>query len=310
MNSPATVLVLLVALAGLVFFTLRWLQLRATYNAMSGVERTYTQMSADTEKTRRRRNTGIARLRRRVDAYGFGRSLWPLALIVVFAFVAAAAGLRLVGIDQKVSVLAAAPAAILGGVVAYQWSIRRRVDRFNNQMITLLDMLTAQVKAGNGVERSLATISPGLPQPIRGELDKALDAASSGGDLIDALRTLSEQYPSRAFSMFLAALEIDRSDGHSITDALSQASELLKRGFVLQSEARAELASTRWEFIGVTLILMGIAFKMVFGGVTGSEHSVYTSPVGIAVLGLCAGNVALGIWRFNRLIARIRKDTE
>lgn len=304
-----TTLLLLVAVAGFAFFTIRWLQLRSGYNAMSGVERTYAEMTADTNKAKAKRNTPLRRLRNKIESLGLGRSIIPLLLAAAFAYIIVIMLLRLAGITGILAAILALPIGMLVISLLYRWAQRRRVDEFNNQMITMLELLTAQVKAGNGVERSLVNIVPALPQPIRSELQKALDAAATGGDLIASLQELCDAYPSRAFRMFLAALEIDKTEGHTITPALTQAAELLKRSFALQSEARAELSSTRWEFIGVSIILLAIAGKMVLGNIQ-TPGSVFTTPLGVGVLILCFGNAAFGVWRFNRMIAGMRKDTE
>lgn len=308
MNAAAT-LALIVFSGGFAFFAIRWIQLRSGYRAMSTVEQTYATVTADSAKAEAKRRSPIRRLKTKMVSLGLGESIFPLIAASAFAYLAAVAALRLTRLTDLWTLLLAGPAAVIVIWIVRQIGQKRNSSRFNQQMITMLELLTAQVKAGNGVDRALTTITPSLPQPMRGEMEICLNAAATGGDLLVSLSELRDRYPSRAFDMFLAAIEIDKSEGHTITPALIQASDLLKKTFALQSEARAELSSTRWEFIGVTAILLGISAKMLFAG-NASTDAVFTSPIGITILVLCGANTALGIWRFNRLTNKIRKDTE
>lgn len=110
--------------------------------------------------------------------------------------------------------------------------------------------------------------------------------------------------------MFLAALEIDRSEGNRLEPALTQAADMLKKQFALQSEARAELSSVKWEFMGVTGVIGLITFKMILDAGSSGGANPFATPVGFIILAAAFGNVVLGIVRFQRLMDRLYKETQ
>lgn len=306
--DPRLVLLLLAGIAGFAFFAMRWIQLRSGYKAMSATEQRYAEITAAAQQNRKKSGGRWALLRRRLRETGWPADLFTMVALTGFAFLTAAVALRIVGASEWLAVLAAAPVAAAATWMVFRIVSNRRVAQVNQQMITMLDLMVAQVRGGVGAERALMLVVPSLPDPLKSEMAAVVDRTSAGSNLIDELTALSQKYPSRAFSLFIAALEMDRSDGSPLEPALTQASDMLKRTFALQSEARAELSSTRWEFIGVTAVICAIAVKMVADTTSSGDH-VYSTPIGFALLAAGAANVVWGIVRFNRLMDKLIKET-
>lgn len=306
--SPVLVAVFLVSLAGFGFFATRWIQLRSGYRAMSPAERRYADVSAESQRSRDKDSTRLATLRRRLRESGWPADVFTLVALAGFAFLVAAVGLRIAGAPEWVAALAAAPVAAGTVWLAFRIVVNRRNAQVNRQLVTMLELMVAQVRGGVGAERALMLVVPSLPEPLKSEMTTVLDRASSGGDLLDELRLLEQKYPSRAFGMFIAALEMDRSEGASLEPALNQAADMLKKSFALQSEARAELSSTRWEFIAVTLVICLISLKMVID-TDESGSPVYSTWWGMLILAAAVANTVFGIVRFNRLMDRLVKET-
>ena len=142
---------------------------------------------------------------------------------------------------------------------------------------------------------------------MRDELVAALRSGAATQDYVAALRELSERYPSRAFSMLLSALEIDRAQGQAITPALEQAAKMLKQDKALSEETKAELAQITYEFYAVAAIIGGITFLVLRSGArAGDDGNIYSTTLGLIVLGLSFGNMLLGLFRFRSAVNKMR----
>ena len=208
--------------------------------------------------------------------------------------------------------LNAAVAGVLAVAVCFLtvWGILRAiVERkrrlFRRQLLQALTLMASQIEAGSGPKRALEQIVAQLEDPLGEELGAALAQTVASKDLVGALRDLSVRYPSRAFSMFIAAMEIDEMQGGSLAPALRQAAALLSRDFELVEEAQAELSQTRSEFFIVTGI---IGFICVFMFEAGGQaaHDAYTSFIGIVILSIFIANFAFGIFRVLKLLSKAK----
>jgi Flp pilus assembly protein TadB len=192
---------------------------------------------------------------------GWPADVFTLVALAESGYLVCAIGLKVAGASDLIAALAAAPTAILIAWLVVKWVAKKRVSTVNKQLIVMLDLMIAQVRGGVGAERALMLVTPALPSPLRGEMTKVMDRATSGSDVLTELQELATRYPSRAFAMFLAALEVDRNEGHRLEPALTQSFAEMLKTFTLRSEARAELSSTKWEFYGVTAVICGISVK-------------------------------------------------
>lgn len=303
-------LLLVIGVMGTVFFLTRWFQLRSGYSSMSEVERRYAEVQASIEEKRdAEKDTSLDARRRRLYAYmGLRESSVPLVFGIGFALLTLTSVLVAVGVAPLLAAIVSVPVSVITVFAIVKVSAGRRRRSFNVQLVTLLDLLTAQLRSGVGTERALVAVLPSLQEPMHGEIDRAVRAASSGGDLIANLAQMKERYPSRSLDMFLSALEIDRSEGHSIVPALEQASTIMKNAFTLQSEGKAELSSAKMEFYGVLVVVVGLGVRMILASPDAAK--TWVSFGGVLALAVALGLVTLGIVVFQRIIKTLEKETE
>ena len=278
----------------------------AVWFAIQGVVSVLTRRSAGAvalaealieEESRRKRQAPLsARVRNALAARGWTGMATPLLLAAAFLWGLFSVVLLFFTGNRLLSVLLAAVgcAAVLwvvGGVVATQ-----RKSAFDRQLVGVLSLAATQLAAGNPIQRSLQQATLTIGEPLRGELTRALDEAAATKDLIGALRQLAVRYPSRAFDLFLTALEIDRDAGGRIEPALRQAAEGLQQDFELAQEANAEISQAKIEYVGIMVIMGFIAVAMI-GGTDSSVRSAYFEPVSLILLALGAANFAWGVLR-------------
>lgn len=300
-------LLVCLAVAGVAFFLMRAVQAARTRRAMSSLELTRLEIE-EARELERRKPIG-ARVQDFLAGIGWdGNELTVISALVVLYMVLSAA-LTLTGLPLAVSALVALPTAGLVVASAARWVANGRRKRFDRQLVELLDRLARQMAAGAGVQASLHTVVPAMPEPLRSEMLTVLNNPEAMKDLPAALEPLQVKYPSRGIRMFHSALEIDRDEGLSIRESLAQAAESLNSEFRLRAEAVAEISQQRGEFFMILTILIGMSAYQLFR-TDESTQAAYASPMGLTVLVVAAANVAVGVWRLLRTLSNIEGGNE
>lgn len=298
-------LVALLAVTGASFFLIRAVQMQIGYRSMGRIETQRAEMEA--ARARAERLTIAQRMRAAMDAVGYDGDIFPFAAGLAFLYLALVTALAAFGVPYWVAYISALPVAGTAVWVIAKWAATQRRTKFNEQLVDMLEMVAGQIEGGTGALRAMNLVAGTLPEPIRSEMIATLDESRASKDLIGAMRRLSERYPSRALSLYIAALEIDQNEGHSIGPAIRQAAEDLHSDFQLRSEANAEISQQRGEFFIILGVMGAIAGYMMFGG-DGDRVEAYNSPVGFALILAGLANVGWGIWRVMRMLNTIKGE--
>jgi tight adherence protein B len=303
MDNRLIQLILAVACAGSAYFVIGYVLTRAQYKklAESKVQLAYLAIE-EGERSRRLslRSRANARLRRA----GWEGGAAPIIAAVGFLYAVVVLVMFALGLPEILGLVVGLPACVAVVQVIIRQIVYRRRLTFQRQLMPALSMLAAQIESGNGAERALEQILPSLEDPLGAELQRALRSTVTQ-ELVPALATIGERYPSRAFSLFLAALEVDRIQGGSLAPALREASAMLERQFELVEEAQAELSQAKMEFFVVAGIIAMIAAFML-GQDNPTIRGAYTSTVGLVAVGTGAVLFVIGIWRAMRLLRSVK----
>jgi len=302
MDSGLITLLLAAAVGASAYFLVSYALTRVSYRKMSRIDLAYMVIR---EAEDRQGFNLKDRLVERLRLAGWSGGLAPIVTATGFLYAACVMLVSVVGVDQNLAIILGIPLCFgMVSLVVLRISLKRQVA-FQRQLMPALSMLAAQIESGNGAERSLEQILPSLEDPLGEELHNAL-AATVTMDLVAALRETARRYPSRAFMLFLAALEIDQIQGGALAPALREASMMLQRQFELIQEAQAELSQAKMEFYGVLGIVSFITIPLLTSD-DQTVRSAYYSPTGIAVLFAAGLLAAAGIWRAMRIFRQAKR---
>lgn len=184
--------------------------------------------------------------------------------------------------------------------------IRRRRRLFTTQLTTALDMFASQLGQGSSMARVLADVGPALPEPLRSEILFVVDQEQRGRTVSEALSDVQIRYPSRALSLFTAAVKASEERGGRIAPTLEQAAASLRASQELIAEASADVAMEKFQFLGVTGIVGTLCLTTVIRS-SGEAREVYTSPLGITALTIASAWFLVGVFVVNRLLAGIKR---
>jgi Flp pilus assembly protein TadB len=296
-----------VAVAGMTFFLLNWFGEVRRYRSLTRLERLDAQIDEE-QRLLERRSLGET-----VNDFAVGwglQGLWAPALgLVTVTYLALAALLALAGVGDLVGALVALPTSAVAGLFLLRASKQREEVRFRKQLLQAFGVISAQIEAGDSINRALDKTVLMVEDPLRRELASAMAQMVGSTTLTNALRPIAAKYPSRAMDLFLAALEIDETMGAKLAPTLRQAQTTLERQFDLAAEATAEISQARSEFFGITIVMALVAFGM-FTQSEGMARDAYSSPLGVSVIAAVVANYVFGIVRTARIFGKAKRGEE
>lgn len=291
-------LIAALAAAGAVYFSIEWLTASLRRRNMTYLERT----ALDVEEEASRAAGSSGPVRRMLDEFGWhGDPSLPL-LGVAAAYLGIVSLLAAFGVERVLATVFALPTSFLIARQTLAVMRRRKQRQFNLQLVQALELLAGQMEAGNGVQRALEMMTPSLPDPLRGEFENALEATVASKDLVEALRDIGRRYPSKALSLFVTALDIEKMTAGQLGRPVREAANLMRREFELSNELSAETSQQK-----IAAIVMVLGISAICGAlIVGLDPESFFNPFGLTLLAFGGANFVFGIWRVSRMLASIK----
>ena len=221
------------------------------------------------------------------------RSVQALSFAVVLVFVWA-----LLARSLSLTLLSVALAVVIG----YAWTLRRRwtlAARIEGQLPDAASLMASAIAAGANPFQSLQAAAAETPNPLGGELARAVQRVELNTTLERSLRILAEDVGSKDLSALVAAISIARVTGGNLARLLRDTTDFLRDEQRLRADARALSAQARYsaQMIGVMPLALFTIFESLFPSYV---TPLTTTTVGLAILAYCGLSTALGfyvIWR-------------
>lgn len=288
--------VVFLAAFGMVFFLLLWLQEIRRVRSIGYAAAKAEQI--EEEFIREARGDFLTRLSRRLRRAGYTGDPAPVLAGMGFLVLAISALLALAGVDDEVSLVLSLALSPLLGLFALQYAVARRRRKGARQMLTLMRASLLHLESGSSPPQAFARAAEQAGSPLREDMLRALAGKVGGVTLSEALQPVVDLYPSEATDLLIAAIDINDRLGAPLSPTLRQAEAILTERQDLAAEATAELASSRSEFIGITIAISLIAVML---GRQPAAVAAYASPTGVTALTFGLANYAFGILRATRM---------
>ncbi len=236
-----------------------------------------------------------SRLRERLDRRFCmldGRGAYPRAAAVgLLAAVAVAivAGLMQFGL----LILLLAPAAWAAGAWVFLtvWDSRVRAE-FVKQFPEIVDHVVRFARAGLPAVEAISAVAADAPEPAKQILRRISDELSSGLDPDTVLRDAAAHIRISEFTLFTAALALQRSTGGSIAATLGNLAATVRARLEVDAKAYASTAQTR-----MTLWVLAVVPVVVLAGQS------FTNPDSLAVLFETESGAKLLRWGVGLIVA-------
>lgn len=187
--------------------------------------------------------------------------------------------------------------AVLGWLLTMVYrSIRasRRANLFAEQLPDALQLVIGALRSGFSLPQALDAVVRESPEPVAAEFGRALAEHRLGADLSDALEAVVHRTSSDDLNWAVMAIRIQREVGGNLAEVLQTTVDTIRERARLRRHVRSLSAEGRlsaWVLIGLP-ILLGL---FLFSFRREYLRPLYTEPVGMAMLLVGVGLLALGV---------------
>ena len=197
-----------------------------------------------------------------------------------------------------------APAVGVGGgwVFLSLWDARVRAE-FVKQFPEIADQIVRLARAGLPALEAIAEVARTVPEPARHILQQISDELSSGLDPETVLRDAATHIRVSEFTLFTAALALQRTTGGSIAVTIGHLAATVRARMEVQAKAYASTSQTRttlWVLAAVPVVsLLGQAFSN-----PGAVSILFETEEGGTLLRWGVGLIVVGLLAARGIAAR------
>jgi tight adherence protein B len=178
---------------------------------------------------------------------------------------------------------------------------RRRLRRFNEQLVGSLVTMSNALKAGFSIQQAFEAVVKEGQNPIAQEFGVMLHQMRVGAGMDDALQGLEARVGSEDLSLMVVAVQIARQTGGSLTEVFERIAHTIRERMRIEGRIRTLTAQGRLQgiVVGVMPILLGLAMLVL------DPRLVLTfvhSAAGLVVLGAVALLEVAGFLVIRRII--------
>ena len=191
-----------------------------------------------------------------------------------------------------------------GALLPYAWmvmSLRRRQSRLIEQLADTLSILASSLRAGYSFLQALDTVSKEIGEPSASEFQRVVAEIRLGRPIDDALIAMAERVGSEDLKWAVIAINVQRQVGGNLAEVLDiVANTVRERAYI-----RRQVAVLSVEGRISVWILSALPFGvMVYVSIVNPNYirPLFTTTIGLVILGVGAMFLGLGIWIMTRLV--------
>jgi tight adherence protein B len=185
-------------------------------------------------------------------------------------------------------------------VVAYLQ--RQRLNQFNNQLASMLQLLSNSLKTGYAVDRALETVAAKSQPPVSTEFERVTTEITLGTSVEDALSALLLRINSPDLEFIVTAILLHVRVGGNLAEVLDNISDTLRDRLQTKRDMSVLTAQSRASASIITglPILLGLGLYIFVPGYYAPMTSTW---VGYVMLGLAGFMILIGNLLIRRMTA-------
>jgi tight adherence protein B len=141
---------------------------------------------------------------------------------------------------------------------------RKRLQRFNDQLPDMLNLMVNGLRAGYSTMQALEAISKELPPPINDEFRRVVQEMQIGIPMETALDNLLRRIPSEDLDFVVTAINVQREVGGNLSEILDNISFTVRERIRIKGEVRVLTAQVRTSGTVLSLIPFGLTLILWF----------------------------------------------
>ena len=224
-----------------------------------------------------------------------------LVTIAAAIWVASIALLRPNPLAGAVYLLAAAALTGAGFVVFLEFQVRRRTQRFIEQLEVVLRLMASGLRSGLGLRQAINLVVDESADPARAEFARVVAQTNVGVSAYDALDTLAERMKSNDTMMMARVIRIQSQTGGDLAQILERLADTIKQRRQMTRKIGAITAESRAGALILSL-LPPLMFLYLLLTQPDMGTALVNSALGHWVLVLVVILEALGVFTLMRLL--------
>jgi len=197
--------------------------------------------------------------------------------------------------------LGAAVACVAVWVLFVQRRRMKRMRKIEKQLPDTLDLMARAMQAGHAFSSALRLVGSEGPPPIAEEFQTVFDEINFGISAETALTHLAARVVSSDLRFFVVAVVIQRETGGNLAEILAAIAALMREREKLAGAVRVLSAEGR-----ISAWILALMPFVIAGAITlvnrGFISRLWTDPIGVRMVGVSLGLMAVGIWWMSRLV--------
>ncbi|MEZ5374556.1 MAG: type II secretion system F family protein [Microthrixaceae bacterium] len=218
--------------------------------------------------------------------------------LTVIPLVAGFFGLGLFGIAGGLMLALLGLAVPIGAVSV---KAGRRRSAFERQLPDALTLLAGTLRAGYSIGQAITAVSEDVPDPLGGELRRAMSEAQLGRPIEDALTGVAERLTSRDFAWTVLAISIQREVGGNLSELLDTVATTMVERERLRREVKGLTAEGRMSAIVLGALPLGMMAFMYVSN-PGYLDPLLETTLGKVLLGYSVVSMLIGFAWMKKII--------
>jgi len=145
-----------------------------------------------------------------------------------------------------------------------QFAISRRQKKFTAHFADAMDIIVRGVRTGLPLGDCLKIIAHESPEPVRGEFVRVVEGESVGVPIDVCLERMYERMPISEVNFFATVLNIQKSSGGNLGEALGNLSNVLRGRKLLREKIKALSAEAKTSAIIIGFLPIGVGATITF----------------------------------------------
>ncbi len=160
---------------------------------------------------------------------------------------------------------------------------RRRAQRFEVRLVDAIDTMIGGLLAGENTTQAMATAAEAAQEPVRTELEEAVNRLSVGMSMREALSRMVDRYDSEGVRIFAQTLIARSQTGGDLAPVLRSVNRLIRERIRMRQRLHSYLIGARASAIAMALLpYLVIAF--IYWQRPGWFDSLMNDAVGFRLL--------------------------
>ena len=177
---------------------------------------------------------------------------------------------------------------------------KKRLARFEQQLPDALMMLSGSLRAGASLNMAIESLVRDQPAPLNQEFELFLRAQRIGLDFETGLSDMEARLPIQDFSMFVAALRINREIGGNLAAIMESLADTLRRKAMM--EGKIESLTAQGKLQGIVMTGLPVLLAVLLNFLEPQAMSkLWTTPIGWGVLTVIVVMEALGYFMIRKI---------